>query len=351
MASRALVIGAGSYEDGSGIPGYPTIGASALKYGEVLSRDDRWEPGSCRVLSAAETRTADSVMTELQRTADETGPEDTLLVVYVGHGMYWNDLPTKDQVHFAVGSSYQAKPWTWLSSWYVYRVMRKARARLKVLIADCCYSDLLQALGGGVGDGTPLLGVLGERGAGSGSCVFTALKDGNGHFAPAEGCPNLPPGFSDCTPFSGHLLHLLQAGTRDHADSFTIGHLREAVKAGMESCATRHMVPKMVLNDASESTPIFTNKMDSARRDPQRKPVKAGEWVEILRVDRDSRLPELLRDERKAGEVVHFLRARADYESRELAHHLEARASVTYADAGVFARYWSRVVGAGALPA
>ena len=57
-----------------------------------------------------------------------------------------------------MGSSHRDKPWTWLSSWYVYRVMRKARARLKVVIADCCYSNLLPQLGE-----EPLLpGVLGE---------------------------------------------------------------------------------------------------------------------------------------------------------------------------------------------
>jgi Caspase domain len=348
VASRALVIGVGSYAPNSGIDSYPTIGASALRYGDVLSRDSLWGPGSCQVLTEDEARTVDGVMTALERTANETGPDDTLLVVYVGHGMYWTDLPTQDQVHFAVGTSFQHRPWTWLSSWYVYRVIRKAKARLKVFIADCCFSDLLQSLGGATEDSVGRLGVLGERG--QGTCVFTALKGGTGHYTSAEGCPNLAPEFADCTPFSGHLLQLLRAGTRDHPDHFTIGHLREAVKDSMESCGT-HSVPKMLLNDASESTPIFTNHMDSRRRHPVPTPGKPAEWARVLKLDRMTRLTELLTDERNAGAVVAFLRDQPDPESRDLARHIEAEASRSYDEPERFARYWSSVVRPRSMPA
>jgi hypothetical protein len=336
MASRAVVIGPARYAADSGIDSHPSIGESARMYGEVLAADGMWGPDCCRVLGEDEVQTGDGVMRALQQAADETGPNDILLVVYAGHGQYWSDLPGA-QVHFSVGSSHRDKPWTWLSSWYVYRVMRRARARLKVLIADCCYSNLLPQLGE-----EPLLpGVLGELD--EGTCVFTAVKNLN--FASANGCLALPGDLAKCTPFSGHLLRILQDGTKDYNHQLTIGLLREAVKKEMESCtATQHQVPRMSLNDARDGTPLFTNRMEPTRRDqvPQL-PVAPEEWVKALMLDRDSRLDELLKDERKTGDVVALLSARPDEASRHLARHIDARANNAFSAPHAFARYWNQV--------
>jgi hypothetical protein len=336
MAFRAVVIGPARYAEDSGIDSHPSIGESARMYGEVLAGDGMWGMESCRVLGEDEVQTADGVMRALQQAADETGPDDILLVVYVGHGQYWSDLPGA-QVHFSVGSSHRDKPWTWLSSWYVYRVMRKARARLKVLIADCCYSNLLPQLGE-----EPLLpGVLGELD--EGTCVFTAVKNAN--FASAEGCSALPGDLAKCTPFSGHLLRILQDGTKDYNHQLTIGLLREAVKKEMESCtAARHQVPRMSLNDARDGTPLFTNRMEPRRRDqvPQL-PVRPEDWVRTLMLDRDSRLDELLKDEQKTGDVVALLSARPDEAGRHLARHIDARANNAFTSPHAFARYWNQV--------
>lgn len=336
MAFRAVVIGPARYAEDSGIDSHPSIGESARMYGEVLAGDGMWGTDSCRVLGEDEVQTADGVMRALQQAADATGPDDILLVVYVGHGQYWSDLPGA-QVHFSVGSSHRDKPWTWLSSWYVYRVMRKARARLKVLIADCCYSNLLPQLGE-----EPLLpGVLGELD--EGTCVFTAVKNAN--FASADGCSALPGDLAKCTPFSGHLLRILQDGTKDYNHQLTIGLLREAVKKEMESCtAARHQVPRMSLNDARDGTPLFTNRMEPRRRDqvPQL-PVAPEDWVKTLMLDRDSRLDELLKDEQKTGDVVALLSARPDEAGRHLARHIDARANNAFTSPHAFARYWNQV--------
>lgn len=336
MAFRAVVIGPARYAEDSGIDSHPSIGESARIYGEVLAGDGMWGTDSCRVLGEDEVQTVDGVMRALQQAADETGPDDILLVVYVGHGQYWSDLPGA-QVHFSVGSSHRDKPWTWLSSWYVYRVMRKARARLKVLIADCCYSNLLPQLGE-----EPLLpGVLGELD--EGTCVFTAVKNAN--FASAEGCSALPGDLAGCTPFSGHLLRILQDGTKDYNHQLTIGLLREAVKKEMESCtAARHQVPRMSLNDARDGTPLFTNRMEPRRRDQvPRLPVAPEDWVRTLMLDRDSRLDELLKDEQKTGDVVALLSARPDEAGRHLARHIDARANNAFTSPHAFARYWNQV--------
>ncbi|SNX63791.1 hypothetical protein SAMN06272735_5603 [Streptomyces sp. TLI_55] len=336
MAFRAVVIGPARYAEDSGIDSHPSIGASAQMYGETLAADGMWGPDSCRVLGEDEVQTTDGVMRALQQAADETTPQDIFLVVYVGHGQYWSDLPGA-QVHFSVGRSFRDKPWTWLSSWYVYRVMRKARARLKVLIADCCYSNLLPQLGE-----EPLLpGVLGELD--EGTCVFTAVKNLN--FADAAGCPSLPGDLAQCTPFSGHLLRILQNGTKDHNHQLTIGLLREAVKQEMERCPTaRHQVPRMSLNDARDGTPLFTNHMEPARRDlAPRLPVAPEDWVRTLLLDRDDRLEELLKDAQKTGAVVALLNGAPDEASRHLAGYIDDRANSAFTEPRAFARYWNQV--------
>ncbi|GAA2522736.1 hypothetical protein [Streptomyces longisporus] len=336
MASRALVIGAGKYADQE-IGSWDEITESARRYLEVLSSDAMWGPGACRILTDEELQTADGVMTALQDTADATGPDDTLLVVYVGHGKYWSDLPVSDQVHFAVGSSYKDRPWTWLSSWYVYRVMRKADARLKVLIADCCFSGRLPHLGGE----SVLPGILGERD--QGTCVFTALKDERESYAPAAGCTKLPTRFAGCTPFSGHLLKVLEQGTRDDTDQLTIGHLREAVRTEMERCPTGHKAPRMSLNNARESTPLFTNRMDEGERRARPAPVEPAEWARLLKVDRLSPLADLLKDEHMTGDVVRHLSSLTDPESQDLAADIDAKANEFFVEPDTFARYWSHV--------
>jgi hypothetical protein len=335
MASRALVIGAGDYAADSGLPGHATISASAQAYGEILSGDAMWGPENCRVLSVDEVRTADGVMRALQEAADATGPEDILLVVYVGHGQYWGDVPG-GQVHFAVGSSYKDRPWTWLSSWYVYRAMRKATARLKVLIADCCYSNMLPTLSGGE-DGKVLPGVLGRQD--EGSCVFTAVK--NVQAADAEGCARLPAPLNRCTPFSGHLLRVLQGGTKDHNDELTIGQLREAVKLEMTGCT--HEPPRMLLNDARDGTPLFTNQTERRMRDRSQVPADAEGWIRHLMLDRDYFLDELLDNEVTTGDIVGLLSRRKDGASRFLARHLDEKANERFEEADTFARYWNRV--------
>lgn len=352
MGHQALVIGVGDYRSDS-LASYPTITASARQYGEVFRQEDFMGPDGCRVLTEDEVRTTNGVMDALEEAAARTGPDDHLVVVYVGHGMRWRDLSAKE-THFAVGTSEAEKPWKWLSSSYFYHVMRSARAGLKVLIADCCYSDLLLSLGGAEaaqGDlrgelpgGAAGLGVLGTPQRGT--CVFTALKDGGrDHRASAAACRELGEGFRQCTPFSGHLLQLLQNGTSENVNHFTIGQLREKVGDSMRGCPTGHRLPRMLLNDATDDMPIFPNRMEEGRRAKERTPRAPDEWIAVLRFDRVSRLPELLRDEWMAGDVVARLLAQRDRDSRTLARYIQAKASEEYRDSDRFGCFLSRVMG------
>ncbi|MER6154548.1 hypothetical protein ABT147_03285 [Streptomyces sp. NPDC001868] len=334
MASRALVVGVGAYDDDSGIHGYPTIEASARAYGEALARDPRWGAAErSPVLEPGRARTADGVMRALHEAAAAgEGPEDTLLVVYVGHGAYWQDVPG-GQVHFAVGSSRINEPWTWLSAWYVYRAIRKSRAGLKVLIADCCYSSMLPHLG----SESALPGVLGTRY--QGTCVLTAVG-GNVHNAWAGACANLPAPLDGCTTFSGHLLNVLAQGMPDHPDDLTLGALRAGIDESMQECGV-HPTPRMLLNDASEAAPLFTNSA-KGRRPRTRTPETVDEWVRELLLNGERNLPGLMSRPDLAGRVVVRLKA-GDEQSRDLARRVDRRAGELLTNPVDFVLYWGEI--------
>ncbi|HYQ68045.1 hypothetical protein [Actinophytocola sp.] len=330
-----MVIGPYEYGTDSGIDGYSWIGASAHEYGELLTGDPMWGPGSCRVLEPAELQTADGVMAALQEVADQTEPDDVLLVVYVGHGAYWSDLPG-GQVHFSVGSSQKDKPWTWLSSWYIYRTMRGSRANLKVLIADCCYANLLPQLS----EKSAIPEILGRLDRGT--CVLTATTDA--HLMDAKGCSNLPGRFPGCTPFSGHLMNVLSNGTTDYESQLTLGMVRDALRDEMQNCQDAvHDMPKMLLNNAREREPLFTNHMDPERRnDAPVMPVGPEDWAHRLRRDSRLSLSFLLRDPGTAGDVVAHLYQTTDEANRDIARNIHDAANNNYTP-DEFARYWNRV--------
>ncbi|OIV38392.1 hypothetical protein BIV57_05715 [Mangrovactinospora gilvigrisea] len=336
MAFRAVVIGSGDYPRESGIVSYSEIGESARHFGLVLDSDPLWrqDGGGCRVLTADEVRTPNGVMTALEEEADRATHQDVLVVVYVGHGALWKDVPDAE-VHFAVGSSHQRKPWTWLSSWYVYRVMRQSKARMKVLIADCCYSNQLKSLGG-----RPEAGSLGVIGQGKGTCLLTAVK-GSDSLADPNGCPSLSDGLAGCTPFSGHLLDVLRRGTDDYHSHLTLGLLRDAVEQSMAGCDQAHHEPRMLLNDAHEKYVLATNRMDPADRRPRPgNPVDPDQWVATLLRDAECDLEDLLRDADKTGEVVARLSANRDERWQSRAQAVADRAFRTFRNApDALARY------------
>lgn len=340
MASRSIVIGPAEYASDSDIPSHPQIGNSARMYGDVLAGDERWA-GRVEVLPADQLASVNAVMGAVQRTAGQASSGDTLLVIYIGHGAFWDDVPGS-QVHFAVGSSRRREPHTWMSSWYVYRAIRRSAASLKVLIADCCYSNLLPHLGGE--DGT-LRGALGE--VHEGTCVLTAVK--NTGQASAAGCPQLPAGFRECTVFSGHLLNILSNGTRDHNDELTLGLIRDAVHADMSGCGTYHDLPRMILNDAREGMPLFTNRMARRGRARPPSPASATEWVETMMRESDYNVDDLLADPRLAGKVVALLSREPDEAGQHIALRVNKRANEVFRQPALFARYWAEV--GPALPA
>jgi hypothetical protein len=338
VASRALIIGPSEYGPASGIEGHPEIAKSRHWYGEVLKEDDRWGAERVQVLPESQLGSVDEVMRAIQSAADCTEVGDTLLVIYIGHGAYWSDLPDP-QVHFAVGSSRDDVPYTWLSSWYVYRAMRKSHASLKVLIADCCNSNFLGKLGDPQNETLP--GALGE--IEEGSCVLAAVK--NRRDASAEGCKNpkvkMEDHFRQCTAFSGHLLNLLSEGTSHVDGDLTLGTIRDMLIIDMAKC-DNHDRPRMILTDARERIPLFSNKKKLSDQTPEQNPDRPEQWVDIIMQEKNYKLEHLLADPEKAGEVVALLSKAPDDAGRLVALRVNRHADMEYQDPSRFARYWAK---------
>jgi hypothetical protein len=169
--------------------------------------------------------------------------------------------------------------------------------------------------------------------------VLTAVG-GNVHNAWAGACANLPSPLDDCTPFSGHLLNVLGQGMPDHPDDLTLGALRAGIDEGMQECGVHH-TPRMLLNDASEAAPLFTNHA-KGRRPRTRALDTVDEWVRELLLNGDRNLPDLMRRPDHAGRVVVRLKA-GDQQSRDLARHLDRRAGELLPDPVDFVRYWGEI--------
>jgi hypothetical protein len=325
-----VVIGAAEYGRESGIDSYASISESARMYAEVLGQDPMWPDP--RLVTEDELRTTDGVMRAVQDVADRAAADEAFMVVYVGHGAHWRDIPDSE-VHFSVGSSRRDSPWTWLASWYLYRAMRKSHATLKVLIADCCYSNKLPRLG----EPPKALDTL-DRG----TCVLTATKNDH-NYADPEGCPELPDSdLRKCTPFSGHLLNVLRRGTSDHNDKLTLGLVRDAVETEMGRCHTSHRVPNMTLNGARERTALFTNRRNPAERSLPPIPNEAEQWADILIRGQEPDLESLFLDPRQTGKVVAKLYERQSDHGRVIADRINEQASQQF-EPRQFARYWNQV--------
>ncbi|WP_425827508.1 hypothetical protein [Streptomyces fractus] len=346
MASQAIVIAPSQYADGSGLQRHASIAASGDLYERVLKQDPLWGPENLTVLDRAQLGSVPKVMAALQEKARLVGASDTLLVVYVGHGAAWEDVPGA-QVHFAVESSRKNEPWTWLNSWYLYRAIRTSNASLKVLIADCCFSNKLPGLGGDTPpqglrtDGLP--GVLGHPDGGT--CVLSALE-GDRNLADPKGCPHLPDEFSQCTAFSGHLLHQLDNGTKGYDSDWTLSFLREAVWRDMADCdAHSGQVPEMTLKGRGDSI-LFTNQVAPGSRTQIQEPQNIDEWTKVLKLNFEHYTSQLQQKPLIAGEIVAELRRpqlQQDDQSQYLAERIDTWACTAYSDPEEFYQYWTTV--------
>lgn len=344
MTDRALIIGSARYQEGSGIQSYDEIDASASLYRKVLTEKQGWDPETVTVFHQDQPRSVDVVMDVIQDAADAGREEDddTLLVVYVGHGMHWPDVPGA-QVHFAVGSSRLSMPHTWLSAWYVYHAIRSSWATRKTLIADCCFSNFLPNLGGAANRdalNTRLMAAMGAPP--KGTCVLAATTGNEDYVSPA-GCADMVSEFKNCTPFSGHLLRILSEGTNFGDDDLTLQVVRDALVTEMEHCGTQHAEPGMISTGSADRS-VFRNHKQGAERVAEAQLHTVDDWVAFLGTRELRDFTRLLKDPATAGQVVARILSRRGENTTARANALRASRSADeqFRDPSVFAQYWDK---------
>jgi len=307
--SRAIIIGSSQYGDKAktGLESHTTIARSAEQWEAFLKEDPLWEStnedegleNKVHRLDGSELQSINGVMSAVEAAADEAN--DMLLVVYIGHGKCWETVPGK-QVHLAVESSRGSAPYTWLSSWYLYRAMRNSRASSKILIADCCYSNELSHLD----DGSVEDEVVGEAFNTSrpeGTLVVKAVQKISR--ADSEGCPRIKaPELQECTTLSGHLLNVLRRCVTSGGDLLTSHMIVNKLRSEMLDCATNHPEPGGTLNGALSDIELFTNRLRPQDRQQRSDPSLAEEWVNALLNGELHSLDRLLKNVRKTHDVV-----------------------------------------------
>jgi tetratricopeptide (TPR) repeat protein len=189
--SRAVLIGTSTYSADSGFESLPTVAANLAEFETLL----RTRTG-LRHVTVALNPSGSVVFGEVLETAVDEA-EDVLLFYFSGHGVTaGGDLAL---THTASRSSMPGLTTVRYSD--IREGIRASRAKIKIVILDCCHSGKAFGTGTLAGDQDEALKDLAVI---DGTYVLTAT-DTKTKFAAASG----PDG---CTAFTGTLLRVLRAG-------------------------------------------------------------------------------------------------------------------------------------------
>lgn len=342
MSSQAVIIGDSRFRKGSGaLKEYPSFRASAQRYYESLNKLVPFR-GNCTLIpDPAEPDAvvdADTVMDGIMNAVKEaSGAEDTLLIVYVGHGMAWDNLHG-NEVHLAMYGSRDDRPWSWLPYSSIRREIRKKKDGLRIFIADCCYSNFLHAQG--AADHLPenAFALMEKDQA---TAIFTAVDpEGRNTTASPIGCELLDSPWRECTLFSGHFLKILSEGSRSAGDMLSLGDMRDEVRQAMEDCRG-HQRGGLILRGGGDSTPFVENALspDTPRVLPAR--TTRQDWVDALRTGRQWPIDKLLEQPEMAGWVSWDLWNDPETAARNNASRIDREANRAYrGDSRKYATYW-----------
>ncbi|MEU5598837.1 caspase family protein [Streptomyces sp. NPDC020298] len=133
-ASRVVLIGCGDFDD-IDLPAIPAVKSNLADLRSALTDQTHGTlpPEHCRVLAdPADHRSVGMALAQAAREA-----EDLLLVYYTGHGL----LDEDGLLHFALSSTDPGHVgFTGVPADLVKRYLGRARARLRILVLDCCFS-------------------------------------------------------------------------------------------------------------------------------------------------------------------------------------------------------------------
>lgn len=339
MSSQAVIVGDTFFRGGPGaLKQYDSFRASVRLYHETL---DKLVPfkGRCTVIPDPADEDAivdadtvmDAIMAAVKAASDA---DDTLLVVYVGHGMAWDNLHD-NEVHLAMHGSRDERPWSWLPYSSIRREIRKKKDGLRIFIADCCCSNFLHAQGSGADNlGENAFALMEKDQA---TAIFTAVDpEGRNTTASPIGCERLDPRFRACTSFSGHFLQVLSQGSRSAGDMLSLGDMRDEVRQAMEDCRAGHPLGGLILRGGGDSTPFVQNALPPGTARELLVRTTRQDWVRDLRTGRQWSIDKLLEDPHMAGQVsldlwndpepdAHRNATRIDHEANKLYRHSHQR--------------------------
>ncbi|MGW2746548.1 caspase family protein [Streptomyces sp. NPDC001450] len=133
-ASRAVLMGCSDFDD-IDLPAIPAVKSNLADLHSALTHETHGilRPEHCRVLAdPADHRSVGMALAQAAREA-----EDLLLVYYTGHGL----LDEDGLLHLALSSTDPGHiGFTGVPADLVKRYLGRARARLRVLVLDCCFS-------------------------------------------------------------------------------------------------------------------------------------------------------------------------------------------------------------------
>jgi len=129
----AVLIGEGQYQDAS-IPALANSVGDAHAVAATLNQQLGYET------LVLDNPSKEMVISTLNRLALETGPQDSVVVYYAGHGA---QVDSSGQGYWLMSNSDPANAKTWLSNADIGRLIQQIDARQVALISDSCYSGAL----------------------------------------------------------------------------------------------------------------------------------------------------------------------------------------------------------------
>jgi hypothetical protein len=197
---------------------------------------------SC-IICALDCENANEIAEQIARAAEEA--TDTLLVYYVGHGLYGD---TTNPLYLAARKTTEkGKAFNGLQISLVRQAIRSSRARKRILILDCCYS------------GRAMDGLLGSAGVEATAEPAIDIEGTYGIAAvPANAKALAPPG-ERFTRFTGALLDVLENGLAINERVLTLEEVFTEVerKIGRKADAP---LPKRINWDKGEKFRIARNR-------------------------------------------------------------------------------------------
>ncbi|MFJ1598734.1 caspase family protein [Streptomyces sp. NPDC088261] len=188
--SRAVLIGVSTYDHLNNIP---NIERNLTDLRNLLTGPRSWNLPEEHCLVLSNPAHAHQVLSAVQNAAQEA--TDALLIYYSGHGQIDAD---GDELFLTVPGSRPHTMWTGIEYKHMRREIQKSRARLRVVILDCCYAGRITAMGD--------RGELVEKAAAEGTFLLAASP-------PTEAALSYPE--EPHTAFTGELLSVLNHGVPD----------------------------------------------------------------------------------------------------------------------------------------